>query len=223
MPGIQWTPNEFQDCLFDPVNINVNYCDFLTDILSLGLAQISNFKNRAGNVLDVIFTNVISDFKLEKALLTLTRKQSIHHEILSLTYYFNDDIRNKVIENKVFYDFDNADYDKISYELNKLNINSNDLNYAVDSLQFCLKFVPKRVTVSLTCPAHFDKCLRYLRNKRNKAFKKYKRTNKQSDYNDFLKLREIFEKEEQVVLKLHREKIALRMIDEPKRFWDFIK
>lgn len=73
IPGIKWTPNEFQECLYDPVNINVNHYHFLTKVLSLGLGQTSNFKNQSDNVLDIILTNVISDFTLEKAILRLTK------------------------------------------------------------------------------------------------------------------------------------------------------
>lgn len=195
MPGIKWIPNDYQENIFDPVNISSNHYEFLTKIFSLGICQVNNLTNNSNNVLDIIFTNVISDFKLDKALLTLTSKSSVHHVILSLTYYVNECIQDNLIENKIYYDFDRANYDRILQELDSIVLVDNNINLAANNFYEHLKsiidkYVPKKIVSKLTCPPHFDKTLRILRNKRNKAHKKYKKTKNPNDLNTFFALRE---------------------------------
>lgn len=230
LPNIHWTSNEFQENLYDPIDLNSNHYDFLTNIFSQGYFQINNFQNIKGNVLDLIFTNVTSNFTLDEALLTITKKTSVYHKILNLTYFFNESKQNTLIERTLVYDFEKAAYDEINTELNNLNLDlsSNCIQQVTESfytelISIIKKYVPTKIKCKLTCPAHFDKSLRILRNKRNKAFKRYKNTKNISDYNIFINLREQFIIEEQQALSLHRERTALKLLDEPKEFWNFIK
>ena len=79
----------------------------------------------------------------------------------------------------VSYDFDQANYELLENALTNLsfNFNSQDIDTLYDEIHAVIfglidQLVPKKIRTNLTCPPHFDKSLRILRNKRNKAFKK---------------------------------------------------
>lgn len=227
--NVNWLASEFHENLYDPVNIHDNYQDFLTMVQSLGLYQINNLTNTSGNVLDTIFTNVISNFILTEAVLKLTSKASIHHRILSLDYIYKDSKYHRNNDKTIVFDYDKADYASINREINNLNLNLNndDVNNNANELNIALneileKYVPKKTITKLSCPVHFDKSLRMLRNKRNKAFNKYKRTKNNNDYNIFLQLRNQFKEHEEQAIKLHKQKVILNSIDDPKQFWNLI-
>ena len=227
--NVEWLPSDFDDHLYDPVNIHDEFQTFLTTVQSLGLYQINNLTNTSGNVLDTIFTNVISNFTLKEAILKLTSKTSIHHRILNLEYIYSD-AKHHINNDKTYvFDYDNADYASINNDINNLVINEADydINEYANKLNLALKgiiekHVPKKLITKLSCPVHFDKSLRILRNKRNKAFKKYKLTNTNQDYETFLALSTQFKNQEDEAIELHKQKVILSSTDNPKQFWNFI-
>ena len=165
----------------------------------MGLNQVCNIRNAYGNVLDVIFTNITCNFNVDIAQLPLTPKTSMYHKNISLRYFI-DSSMNKLNNEKTYvYDFDRADFASINDELLKIDNydDSTNLNEIVNDfydkfLTIINKYTPKRLKQTLTCPAHFDRALRILRNKRNAAFRKYAKTNKSEDYSNFVNLREQF-------------------------------
>lgn len=185
MPGIEWIESEFNDNYFDPINIDPRFQPFLETLMSFGLFQLNNLLNQSGNALDLVFTNINHDVTLSEAQLTLTDKTSIHHKILAIDYFY--DVTNPIIstpQTYVSYEFDKADYDPISFALNGLDFNfeSEEIDILFDNIHSAIlelieQFVPKRTRNVLTCPPHFDKALRILRNRRNTAFKRMRSTN----------------------------------------------
>jgi hypothetical protein len=82
--------------------------------------------------------------------------------------------------------------------------------------------VPKKISNTLTCPPHFDKTLRNLRNRRNRAYNNWKQSQLPEDLIKFRVLREQFETSETEALLLYDQKIINKVIDDPKLFWNYI-
>jgi hypothetical protein len=172
--GVHWFPSEDCEGVLEPVNIRNAFIDFLAKIYSLGVYQINNRTDSFGNVLDVVFTSIISNVILDTAVQTLTSKTSDFHKILSLQYFYNDYSMSPVSNKTIKYDFSNADYRTINRRLADLtlpeaNIDADD--YASLFLSRLIEIIdentPKRISTRLSCAPHMDKTLRVLRNRRN--------------------------------------------------------
>lgn len=230
LSGIQWIPSEIFKNLYDPINVPVCHENFLHALLSLGLYQINNLANCSGNVLDTVFTNILSNFELKEASLALTHKTSIHHRILTLNYFYDDKLTkfNNSVSHMI-YDFEKGNYTAINRELATLQLSydDSDINTSVQTLYdeiFAVieKYVPKKRVINLTCPPHIDKSLRILRNKRNKAYDRFMLTKNPADRSVFCELSNQFKLNEESALALHKRKVALQMIEEPKNFWNYV-
>lgn len=226
---VKWISSEISDNIFDPTNIDFKYEKFLEELFSLGVHQICNIKNSSGNVLDLVFTDIIQDTKITDAEHKITNKSSIHHKALSITYFIEDkDDKFNNCQKIVKLDFDNVDYDLVNDKIKEINMidceNINEsMDYFYDELYIIInEFIPKKINAVLSCPKHFDKTLRILRNKRNKAFNKYKKTNNEQDYSKFIELSEQFKIEENTAEKLYKQKLTNKILDEPKLFWKYV-
>lgn len=218
--------------LFDPSNISKEeHQTFLTAILEQGLYQINNFKNCAGNVLDTVFTNVVNDFTIELATETLTNKTSIYHEIFNITYYYDAIVNenNNIKTTNFIYDFTKANYDMINDEIKKINFPENlqDPNdiahfFNVSLLDIINVYVPKKAVKVLTCPPHFNKYLRKLRNERNRYYKKFKKSKNAEHYDKWFNLSNRFRIEEERLNCEHKSFLISKIKDDPKQFWNYI-
>lgn len=229
--GIEWDESEFHENIFDATNIPERFDSFITILASAGLFQYNNIKNVAGNVLDTVWSNMNYDIELKTANLTLTEKSSPYHTPLSIVYRYDSNSVNrpKALEKTISYDFNKSNYLKINEEINALHFD--DMQLTVDqhadliySVLFDIidKYTPKRTRIALSCPPHMDKALRILRNKRNKAWKKWNDSKLPEDETFFLNLSQQFHESETEAVILHKQKIAYKVIDEPKLFWNYI-
>jgi hypothetical protein len=223
---VQWVPNNENDMLFDPMNVDSKYEQFLGILLSLGLFHINDNKNLYGNVLDNFFTNILSDLEFDEAVLTLTDKTSLFHKIYHFKYLYDECLSSRKETKITKFDFANANYDEINKRLSELNLNfDQNVNDVVQDFYCHLNIilhecVPKKTFTKLTCARHLDKPLRILRNRRNKAFKR--KDLSIVEHRRFLLLRDKFKMEEEVAFAAYNEKLMLKVIDDPKRFWSTI-
>lgn len=229
LEDILWVQSEYSDKFFDPTCVNVKYEDFLAMLLSLGLHQINNFVNNYGNVLDNVFTNAVDNLVIDKAVLTLTGKTSVFHNIITLRFLQETHSgRDESLQGRILkYDFTRADYDGINRELSLLDLEgysgSARVDYFYERLSVLLeKYVPKRLVTLLSCAKHLDKPLRMLRNQRNRAFRKMKLSQTTDDLEVFLRLRDQFEQEEALAVAMHDRKLMLNILDQPKDFWNYV-
>jgi hypothetical protein len=112
---------------------------------------------------------------------------------------------------------------QIMDELNlNLNQNVDDLVQDFYSNLFMIlnECVPKKTFTKLTCSRHLDKPLRILRNKRNKAFKR--KDLSLVEHRRFLFLRDKFNIEEKIAIEAYNQKLMLKVVDDPRKFWSTI-
>lgn len=229
LSGVQWIPSEFCDSVFDPVNVKDSQVEFLTKIVSLGLSQLSDFKNNSGNVLDVVFSDITSNLIISEAELTLTGKTSEFHRILTAQFFYNDLTISENSKRTLKYDFDNADFEAINAELLLLprrdyshDINVEASNFVSAVFGIMDKHTPKRFTTTLTCAPHMDKALRVLRNKRNNAFRTWNSYRTIDNYTRFRYYSDLFKTSELEAKRMYEVGLVNSIIDEPKRFWSYI-
>jgi hypothetical protein len=231
MSGVTWLPSEYNDCVFDPMNISSTHLDFLSKVHSLGLFQISNYENKFNNVLDVVFTNITSNILISPAVLTLTDKTSDFHHILTLDYFYNDPQIIMMGQNVITesYDFKNADYASINEKISNIpiprkitNVDKATAELGSMLMSIIALHVPKKARITLTCPPHFDKACRNLRNRRNRAHEKWKISKSEEDFMKFQVLREQFEINEKEALMLYNQKVINKVIEDPKLFWNYV-
>jgi hypothetical protein len=228
--GVKWVESEMSEDIFDPVNLNDTQLNFLNDIHSMGLFQICNKVNVYGNVLDLVFTSLTSNFILNEAELTLTDKVSCFHKILSLNYYFDDEVQNLSSSRIITYDFANANYESLNWEIQNIEIGNPyivGIDHYAEVLESKLmeiidKNITKKIINKLTCPPHMDKALRILRNARNKAYKKWHKSGSEVDFTAYTHLREQFKLSEAEAIYLYNNKIVNSIIDKPKQFWQYV-
>jgi hypothetical protein len=232
LDGVIWLPSELCEAAFDAANLNNLQSEFLTAVFSLGVYQLSNFENSSGNVLDLVFTSLDSNCVVEEAVMTLTNKTSIHHRILTLEYFYDDESLHETLSNTktVSFDFENADYVRIVNELESISLQSceDDPDHMADAMFEALwsiveRHVPKKISINLTCPPHMDKSLRVFRNQRNKAWKLWKKNGTLENWVEFLFSKEQFDLSEIEALRLYESKVADAVAAEPKTFWQYIR
>ena len=233
LPGVHWGKLNEDDMFYNPSNITTTTQECTLEFFAeKGYSQICNITNRAGNVLDLVFTNAIDNYEITETTSFLPQKTSVHHKALSVNYLHIYDTVKEQKCTRLKYDFKNADYDNINNILLSVDwpIDGN-LDELADHLittlrQVIGKYVPRKIiTTNKKAPWH-DKMHSRLKNKRNKAYRRWKEavTDEQKHVLEqiFLNCRNDFENYDKRLYEKYVVKSGSLIKSDPKNFWKFI-
>lgn len=203
---------------------------FFDAMNDLGLSQICNIRNR--NQLDLIFTDLSSDFMVSRASHPL-KIDSFHHAsievVLEMKTQFDvcspDDINTK-------YDFYKTNLPALSTALNNINwddaLDGLDVDDAVARFQSIIwttltKFTPKKCTTRkrYSCP-WMNKNLASCRNRRNRAFKAVSRYATEENIRRFLMYRDQFLMLNAELYRTYLQDQAELLRRDPAKFWKIV-
>jgi Reverse transcriptase (RNA-dependent DNA polymerase) len=227
-PGINWIKADDGD-YFLPMNITseseIAVCDTMLDS---GMHQMCNLVNRAGNVLDLVFTNKFYELTLFESTRPLLELDQWHKAIEIELEIENIEIPASSESHRT-YAFHLANFDAMNdffvNNENLLNIgDSNNTDEAFCTLYAVLhdaveKFVPKKITQRNNDPPWYNKNLKHLKNIKSKEYKKCKSSGNFDSYNaatdDFMKLQsELF--------GAYISRIQNELLSDSKYFWRFV-
>lgn len=215
---------------FLPINVTTNnevaVCE---SMLELGLRQLSNFGNEAGNVLDLIFTNKhndISVFESTRPMLKLDRWHVAIEMELSIEDYEQAEDSADSYE---IYLYDLADFvainESIGSNMTLARIEHiQSLDSAFGALYKVLeetveKFVQKKTVQKTNDPPWYNKELKHLKNIKNKKYKKCKRLDNFEPYNA---ASDAFTRLQKTLYARYIARIHSQIKRNPKYFWNFV-
>jgi Reverse transcriptase (RNA-dependent DNA polymerase) len=236
-PKLEFLPDEDNPNIFFPCNLNDKIDEELIDsFYSNDMYQISHIKNSKKVQLDLVFSSITDNFFISEASADeQILNNSTYHSAIVLTYNF-DLPHKKVSDSKMYYfDFRNADYEKINNQLLITDWgfmkSENDLDIVAENLDSILfkileNHVPKKLKKEQTNEPWLSKELRNLRNKRNKIHKKLKNSHSSKisdlDRENHMKLYKEFETKSNLAYDLYVKQLGNEIINNPRKFHKFI-
>lgn len=244
LPSVEWTSDSdaSEDYGFVPVigesqSIEANLArSVTTELLESGLCQMCNFKNYAGNVLDLTYTNMPELISIEKAEMTLFPdicRDPAHNAILCTIECEPAHFQSEDKSNSRFC-FKKANYEALNSDLCSLNydelFNDTDLDTMVDRFYDKLKdlfekHVPQATPRINNHPIWYNKTLINQRNIMNREFKKLQNRrllNSDADDFKFTQAKLNFDNHQQQLYTAYVKGLANDRTTNPKSFWRFI-
>lgn len=206
-----------------------------SELLNLGLSQMSNFINSSGNVLELVYTNNPELAVVNKAdfLMLPEWKSDKHHVPLMCTVECSPTTNTAGDPNSI-YCFKRANYDEIRDHLSNVDImhliGNGSTDDMVDNLYKFIydifdEFVPREVLRVSSKPKWHDKQLSHLKNVRNKKYKTLCENRKlcqTANDREFVDAKFEYEQyRKQLLGDFLREK-ASEVKTNPKSFWGYI-
>lgn len=195
-----------------------------------------NLKNYAGNVLDLVYTNMPELVSIEKADITLfpdIYRDRAHNAILC-TVECEPSRFHPNVNSQPRYCFAKANYEELNTDLNALNYNEifvgNDLDTMVDRFYEILtdlfdKHVPKATPRINNHPIWYDKKVINMRNIQTREYKKLQNRrllNSEADESKFIQAKSNLENYQQQLYTSYVKQLANNRSSDPKTFWRFI-
>ena len=228
LPGLKWNKIEEDDCIYAPSNITTELQErFLQFFAEQGLGQLCNLENQSGNVLDLVFTNAVDNFEL-KEIDSIFHKTSVHHKCFEVKFLYAYENLTEATSSKTIYDFNNADYKRISEYLQTIilhpNLNIDQMaEYFVNELCTVINlFVPRKIIIIRNKAPWHDSTYFRLKNRRNKEFKRWRENNSEQQKLNFLQCREELENYDNHAYELYVRESANKIKQNPKEFWKCI-
>lgn len=208
-------------------------------MIDCGLFQISNVKNKSGNVLETVYTNMpeLTTTSLADFPLLPSYKSDDFHVPLMCTIECAPTLLPNTTRDPVFC-FRKANFDLIREHLNGIDFSvivseSSDLNDMVTSLYDIIyetfeKFIPKSSLRSSTKPKWHDRQLSQLKNKRNSCYKKLcneRKCHQSQPFTHeqlFLQARDDYESYRKQIFSDYLREQASSLKSNPKAFWKHV-
>lgn len=211
---------------------NIDALDFLNKMLSLTLSQISNLRNDAGNVLDLVFVNNSSEFRLTKDNHTIIEKEQqdsrhVPHaiEMDCLAGSSSD------IETVTVYLYKRGNYERMAQELEAINFQHEfkirDIDAAYEFFVDTMKSLIERNVPKSTFKKYSNKPkwwtpqLQKLKNRRDKLYKR--KSVDSTSTADYETAQKTFNDESDRRFKEHILHTQENIKDNPAEFWKFAK
>lgn len=226
-PGVKWIKADDGD-YFLPMNVSTEGGIAMFDsMFDCGYHQLSNIKNAAGNVLDLVFTNNYYEFSLIESVRPLIKSDMWHKAIeIEMTI---EGIEPSATRPSSIYAYNSADFDSMNQFLienatlcginriddlgNAFHLFGNVLHEAMDL------FVPKVTVERSTDPPWYTKQLKHAKNVRNKAYKRARETGNFDEYNT---VTDLFMEMQGQLFKSYVSRILSQIKANPKLFWRFV-
>lgn len=242
LSAVQWQDN---DCGYGVIPlIGDSMCqkaiiarETTSALIDLGLTQVCSFRNKWGNVLDLIYTNspelvstTVADFRLIPA-----HKSDPAHSTIMCMLECDDVYSTMDDEMESRYLFHKADYNAIRNYMVTLNLTDlilachDDVDIMLSTFYVALndifeKFVPKKLlkSKSMKRPVWHDKQLYKLKNVRNKLYRKLcdDRANSINvNEQPFLDAKNRFEQHQTQIFSDYVRDLSSKSKHDPKSFW----
>lgn len=228
MNGLRWMSDE-SDEYYLPMNVNTNMENFLKEMQELSFFQLSNIKNKFGNVLDLVFVNELGDVEVavDKSKIIGAIQQDVAHVPyeISLEYCEKQTSMNCIEKEIICYKI--GDYKRVMEELDRINFtsefNERDVDSAFDFFYSTINRlvesnVPtKKIFVNLNKPEWWTKKLQQLKNRRDKL---YKRNRNGTEYAAVLTE---FDELSSILFDQYIDDVQDESETDPAAFWKFAK
>ena len=241
---IVWTPDDDYESVFLPHTLvdvtenqdrstyNANALDFLEKMLSLPLSQLSNFRNKASNVLDLVFVNNPNDFTLcdDKFSIIDSSQQDPFH----IPYEINVDYsacESINVELVTIYQYARGNYERMCMQLEAVNFqhefNMRNVDDAYEFFCRTMKNIVDQNVPKVTIKKYTNKQkwwtseLQRLKNRRDKLYKR-KSNDAESMNNYEIALNEFNELSKRLEDEYHH-RIQENMKSDPAEFWKFAR
>ena len=221
LDNVLW-PDGYTNCY-----LQKSFVDFLINDLN-HTRLISSPTHTAGNILELMFTNIPDSIK---SIRVLDHCESCLSDHFGISFNIDFSVRRKKRSIKKVYNYSKANWKELNYDLKRIDwnnligsINTHSAWPAFKNMLkfFCDKHIPKRNVKSEFQPPWYDSnCDRILR-KKEKWRKKYKLSSNISDLNKFRQCRRDFK-------RVMNEKMRLSVEDSDdtalisKKFWRHVK
>lgn len=224
IPGATWDFESTDSNILLPSNVQpVFAADFIEIVLTCGVYQVNRVLNENGRLLDLIFTNEIVNFDVNRAKPLVNCEG--HHPPLLLTFEWHLEVNEQT---RKISNFKKGDYVGLNRFLHAMNIEQLLLGNSVDGMVDVLcdiltdaidKFIPK-ITIkrNRNCPWG-TKELQRLKNLRNKEWKRFKLTG------DVLPFETAFAAFDSLNTKLYDDfvrSMSENVQSNSKQFWQFV-
>lgn len=206
-----------------------------SSLLDAGLHQLCGFKNHAGNVLDLAYTNTPELLSIERADLTLfpDTLRDPAHVAFTCTIECNP-LQFKSGSSSPRYCFGKANYESINAELSELDFESLFAGTDIDQMVDCFydklndifdRHVPQATPRNNNLPIWYNKKMLNLRNIRAREYRKLqarRAADVNADDSKFRQSKIEFDSYEQQLYTDYIRKLAEDRKNDPKSFWRFI-
>lgn len=230
--GLEWVESDLNQNIFDAGNItNEIQCATIDFFAEKGLHQLCPLKNHAGNVLDLVFTNVVDNCNLGEVNPILPSKTHLAHKTFCINYFFSSFTGNcNVKVSEMCYDFKNADYNLINDALIRVDWNltpNDDVNASVESFMSKVwnvidEYVPRRVKTIDSGPPWSNPLCRSLKNRKNRAYKKWCVSGLERDYELFVSLANSFVDADVSAYLAYVQRTGSELKSDPRKFYRFV-
>lgn len=207
-----------------------------SSLIEMGLHQMCNFKNKSGNILDLIYTNTPELLSVDRAELTLfpdCMRDPAHNAILC-TFECAPLAHNSTTNEMPRFCFRKANFDELNETLGAINFSDMFIDKNVDQMVESFydtlhnvfeHHVPQATPKINNIPVWYDKKLLNLRNVRNREHKKLQlRRVSDINYSDakFINAKNDFESYQKELYTEYVKKLAHDRHNNPKMFWRYI-
>ena len=203
------------------------FIDFLTS--DLGHCQlISESTHKAGNTLDLLFTNTPS---IIQSINVFEQNEFCLSDHFGISFNIDMEVKHKVLPKRKTYNYRKANWIDMNNDLRHVNwdrvIDFSDpfvawVRFKTILSQFCDRYIPKKTVRSQFQPPWYDSECDKIRRMKEKWRKRAKLSNTESDHEKFRSLRKKFK-------QVMNEKMRLNVEDDldpaliSKRFWSHVK
>lgn len=228
MNSIRWQYDE-NGKYFQPTDVDTSKENFLKEMHDLSFFQLSNFRNKSENVLDLVFVNELGDVEMaiDQSRIISTIQQDVAHVPYEISFeYHKPGTSLNVIEKEVIC-YKIGNYERIMGELDQIKFadefNSRDVESSFDFFystinRLVASNIPKkRITVNLNKPAWWTRKLQSLKNRRDKLFKRDRRG---PEYAAVLKE---FDDMTSKLFEQYIDDVQDEIKNDPAEFWKFAK
>jgi len=206
--------------------------EFLQKMHQLPMYQLSNLKNAAHNVLDLVFVNEINDVRLCEAptVITKAKQTDKFHPPLEISFeYESGKIRSSSTETIELFSYKRGNYERMCQQLNEINFaqifDRMDVEAAFDYFyeklnSLILGNVPIiRIKKNNNKEKWWSKELQTKKNKRDKMYKRKPKNEMTEEYTEALfEFNELRDK----LYDEYRKGVEEKIIENPVEFWRFV-
>lgn len=206
---------------------------FLQKMQDLPMFQLSNAKNVASNVLDLLFVNRTDDIQSCNASVAITKVDEIDvfHPPLEISYeYHIGETPSLFSETVEVYSYKKGNYERMSERLNEINFaevfDTMDVETAFDFFyelmdRLMIENIPKiRIKTNNNRPKWWTREWQQKKNKRDKMYKRKPKNKMTDEYTQALKE---FNELDDRLNKEYIDRVQENIINNPSEFWSYAK
>lgn len=242
---INWSPDDDVENAYLPHvttdrNTNVNRTsyqfdalDFLDKMLSLPLSQLSNFRNNASNVLDLVFVNDSSAFNVAEDRYTIIDQSQQDARHIPYEIKMDYEARSSVnVEYVTIFQYDKGHYERMVQQLEAINFRHEfsirDVDSAYEFFVQTMKSlieqnVPKKTVKKYSNkPKWWSAELQRLKNRRNKLYKR-KSESVPGSVDEYVEAHDAFNEMNDGRFNEHIRMVQENIKSNPTEFWKFAK